>query len=265
MGCAVRESWQKFATKLLDQFIHVRLQLTSYLWHLCYFWHLLLIGHHEEHPACKKPSSKALAWSSSSRRTSPNFGWKMRGYLYLQHKTSDVSEMKQSRAKVTTVSIETRIWPIDWWQSWWPMVIGELWSTFPGSKIFPQQISCTLFVGAQRNLAVLGVWPIETYSPNLVNFGTRRWSSAAPPRDRPLLTIHGTPLERVSVYKVLGVFISADLRWETHIEYIILKSRLYFLKQLKLECGPMPNVMVALPNIGGALCSTPQSFADAHY
>jgi len=32
-----------------------------------------------------------------------------------------------------------------------------------------------------------------------------------------------------------------------------------------LECGPMPNVMVALPNIGGALCSKPQSLADAHY
>jgi len=26
----------------------------------------------------------------------------------------------------------------------------------------------------------------------------------------------------------------------------------------KLECEPMPNVMAALPNIGGALCSTPQ-------
>jgi len=25
-----------------------------------------------------------------------------------------------------------------------------------------------------------------------------------------------------------------------------------------LECGPMPNVMAALPNMGGALCSTPQ-------
>jgi len=38
-----------------------------------------------------------------------------------------------------------------------------------------------------------------------------------------------------------------------------------FLKN-KLECGPMPNVMVALPNAGGALCSTPQSLADAgHY
>ena len=27
----------------------------------------------------------------------------------------------------------------------------------------------------------------------------------------------------------------------------------------------MPNLMVALLNIGGALCSTPQSLADAHY
>jgi len=27
----------------------------------------------------------------------------------------------------------------------------------------------------------------------------------------------------------------------------------------------MPNVMVALPNTGGALCSTPQSLADARY
>jgi len=35
--------------------------------------------------------------------------------------------------------------------------------------------------------------------------------------------------------------------------------------ELKLECGPMPNAMATLPNIGGALCSTPQSLADAHY
>jgi len=33
----------------------------------------------------------------------------------------------------------------------------------------------------------------------------------------------------------------------------------------KLECGPMPNVMVALLNIGGALCSTPQRLAVAHF
>jgi len=37
---------------------------------------------------------------------------------------------------------------------------------------------------------------------------------------------------------------------------------------LKLEMWanrPMPNVMAALPNIGVALCSTPQSLADANY
>jgi len=27
----------------------------------------------------------------------------------------------------------------------------------------------------------------------------------------------------------------------------------------------MPNVMAALPNIGGTLCSTPQTLADAYY
>jgi len=37
------------------------------------------------------------------------------------------------------------------------------------------------------------------------------------------------------------------------------------LKRQKLQCGPMPNVMAALPNIGGTLCSTPQSLADAQY
>jgi len=35
--------------------------------------------------------------------------------------------------------------------------------------------------------------------------------------------------------------------------------------KIKLECGPMPNVMVALPNVGGDLCSTQQSLDDAQY
>jgi len=34
---------------------------------------------------------------------------------------------------------------------------------------------------------------------------------------------------------------------------------------IKLECGTTPNLMAALQNIGGALCSMPQSLADAHY
>jgi len=36
-------------------------------------------------------------------------------------------------------------------------------------------------------------------------------------------------------------------------------------KKKELEMATMPNVMVALPNTGGALCSTPQILADAHY
>jgi len=36
-------------------------------------------------------------------------------------------------------------------------------------------------------------------------------------------------------------------------------------KHTQLEYGPMPNVMVALSNMGGALCSTLQNLADAHY
>ena len=37
-------------------------------------------------------------------------------------------------------------------------------------------------------------------------------------------------------------------------------------KMSNKKCGPMLNVMVALPNIGGAICSTLQSLAaGAHY
>ena len=36
-------------------------------------------------------------------------------------------------------------------------------------------------------------------------------------------------------------------------------------RKKELENGPMPNVMAALSNIGGAICSRPQSLADAHY
>jgi len=42
---------------------------------------------------------------SNSSGSSPNFGQKTRGYVQrwrLLYKTSDISEMKQSRAKVTT-------------------------------------------------------------------------------------------------------------------------------------------------------------------
>jgi len=35
-------------------------------------------------------------------------------------------------------------------------------------------------------------------------------------------------------------------------------------KEEELECGPMPNVMAALPNVAGALCSMLHCLAGAH-
>ena len=39
---------------------------------------------------------------------------------------------------------------------------------------------------------------------------------------------------------------------------IIYYAKRQHINMKKLECGPMPNVMAALPTTGGALCSTPQ-------
>jgi len=65
------------------------------------------------------------------------------------------------------------------------------------------------------------------------------------------------------IFLPCGFFLSS-------IFYLFFFPRLIALgigphSSFQLECGPMPNVMAALPNIGGALCSTPQSLADAHY
>ena len=51
----------------------------------------------------------------------------------------------------------------------------------------------------------------------------------------PALSISGDPIERVSCFKLLGVNLTDDLRWETHIDSICCRvnSRLYFLRQLK--------------------------------
>jgi len=60
---------------------------------------------------------------------------------------------------------------------------------------------------------------------------------------------------RKSVFHCIVVFVQVTTHccWKCKVIHIIL------------ECGPIPNVIAALPNIGGTLCSTPQNLADAHY
>ena len=47
--------------------------------------------------------------------------------------------------------------------------------------------------------------------------------------------------------------------------WFIVIRHIVTIQLTKLECGPMPNVVAALANIGGALCSMQQSLVDAHY
>jgi len=83
--------------------------------------------------------------------------------------------MTQSRAKVTTESLYKLVYGLSIGdKSGDPLVTrfvtNRTMAYFSGEQIFLQGISRTLFGGARRNLAVLWVWPMNTYSPNLVNF-----------------------------------------------------------------------------------------------
>ena len=50
-----------------------------------------------------------------------------------------------------------------------------------------------------------------------------------------LYTPNFQPIDRVEDFKLLGVWVSANLTWNKHVDQIISKatSRLYFLKQLR--------------------------------
>ena len=58
----------------------------------------------------------------------------------------------------------------------------------------------------------------------------------APP---PHLFINGIAVERVSSFKLLGIHISSNLKWDAHIEFVYTKSasRLHFLKVMKRACS----------------------------
>ena len=49
------------------------------------------------------------------------------------------------------------------------------------------------------------------------------------------LIVDGNTIDRVSTYKLLGIHVESNLKWNSHVDYIRAKafSRLYFLKQLK--------------------------------
>jgi len=57
----------------------------------------------------------------------------------------------------------------------------------------------------------------------------------------------------------------AEVRQACNLRRLRLGEEKRKIEGTTVKCGPMPNVMAALPNIGGDVCSTPQSLANAHY
>jgi len=100
----------------------------------------------------------------------------------------------------------------------------------------------------------LHVIKIQTISTATMNIAVTQWRSMWPCSEEYCPANSLLQAEDMSNVKTTVYFTTSS-----H------SSVLHEIKVNRLECGPMPNVMVALPNIVGALCSTPQSLADAHY
>lgn len=101
--------------------------------------------------------------------------------------------------------------------------LSELLITHPPSSSMSQYIQQLLQWSANNFMAVnrsktkeMLLEPISSYPPDH-------------------LSIDGIQIERVLSFKLLGVHVSSDMRWDAHIDSICSKvnSKLYFLKQLK--------------------------------
>ena len=79
------------------------------------------------------------------------------------------------------------------------------------------------------------------------------------------ICIGNNGVERVRTYKLLGVIISEDLKWNAHAEYVIAKAakRLYALRLLK-RAGVMPKdiLKVYLCNVRSVLEYAAQVWQD---
>ena len=79
------------------------------------------------------------------------------------------------------------------------------------------------------------------------------------------ISVGNQEVERVGSYKLLGIIISDDLKWNVHAEYVIAKAakRLYALRLLK-RAGVMPEDMLKVYtyNIRSVLAYAAQVWQD---
>ena len=83
----------------------------------------------------------------------------------------------------------------------------------------------------------------------------------------PPVNLSGTPVERVTAFKLLGVHVASDLKWSQHIDTITSQaaSRLHFLKQLKRPAVGYDDLLYLYVTVirtvldSTVLCGTPVS------
>ena len=78
---------------------------------------------------------------------------------------------------------------------------------------------------------------------------------------RPSTDATGTDAAKVGMARTMN----ATESHQDNLVLNVLSNRQSMQCITNYKCGQMPNVMATLPNIGGALCSMPQSLADTHY
>ena len=63
--------------------------------------------------------------------------------------------------------------------------------------------------------------------------------------DIPRLCINGTEIDRVTTFKLLGVIISSDLSWDSHVTYILHKvaKRMYCINYLVRSGVPTCDIL----------------------
>ena len=116
------------------------------------------------------------------------------------------------------------------------------------SEVVPSGQSSSL----QRDLDCISQWA----SCNNMNLNPKKCKELVicPLRSQPdlsVLLVDGTPLERVSSYKVLGVTICDDLKWRKNVQAMVTKAsrRLYIMRVLNragIPSADLVNVYLAL-------------------
>ena len=170
----------------------------------------------------------------------------------------------------------------NWWHQEWQFASSSPnWQKYQTSHVGTMQATGWGVLNVQRCLLL--TCKDMQHQPTTTQHGTSPWYTLywSNQESVQLQSVHHWQLLLLSpewskLWKLLFIILrntfhnitQHTITFHKHSEFTIIhtaKQLISAASYYKLKCGPMPDVMVALPSIGGTLCSTPQSLADAHY